>query len=267
MLFLVRNAPTAPAARSFFALFCTLVSNVVDANVSDLVAFTLSSGSIIGLNKDDEATQEERKEQGLKPRERPINQGSLLLKLAFDLALHSPPAQEAAKELRPIQQGLGAPRGMEMIAHLCNILYAEGYAILKVDATNGFQEIKRSSLHRAVANRCPTLLSLFTKYYTKESICFFNMEDGVRLLSATEGARIGCKLSSFAFALTVQDLYESIKRGFLRARDGSCIKAATDDVIIVLKADSSNQKALYAKVNDICTALKIGGAKVGIFFQ
>jgi hypothetical protein len=150
---------------------------------------------------------------------------------------------------------------------MCNILYAEGYAILKVDATNGFQEIKRSSLHRAVANRCSSLLSLFTKYYTKESMCFFNMENGVKLLSATEGARIGCKLSSFAFALTVQDLYESIKRSFLRARDGSCIKAVTDDVIIVLEADPSNQEALYAKVNDICADLKTGGAKVGLSFS
>jgi hypothetical protein len=114
MLFLIRNAPTNASERSFFALFSTLVSNIVDADVSDLVAFTLSSGSIIGLNKDDELIQEQRKEQGLKPE----NARLLLLKLAFDLALHSPPAQEAAKELRPIQQGLGAPRGMEMIAHV-----------------------------------------------------------------------------------------------------------------------------------------------------
>ena len=75
------------------------------------------------------------------------------------------------------------------------------------------------------------------------------------------------QIKYFAFALTVQDLYESIKRSFLRARDGSCIKAATDDVIIVLKADPSNQEALYAKVNDICADLKTGGAKVGLSFS
>ena len=130
--------------------------------MSDLVAFALSSGSIIGLNKDDEETQAARLAKGLLPRERPINQGALLLKLAFDLALHS---TEAAESLKPIQQGVGAKRGMEMIAHVCNALYAEGYAILKMDATNGFQEIKRSSLYRALEKRCPSLLSLFKKYY------------------------------------------------------------------------------------------------------
>jgi len=69
------------------------------------------------------------------------------------------------------------------------------------------------------------------------------MESEVRLLKAREGARIGCKLSSFAFALTVQDLYQSIKTELLRGDDGSCIKAATDDVIVVLKADATDEKA------------------------
>ena len=189
MLHLVRNA-TDPSGQSFFSFYSTLVSHVVSADVSDLVAFVLSSGSIIGLNKDDEETQDVRREKGLPPRERPINQGSLILKLAFELALHSPEAQAVAKALEPIQQGVGAKRGMEMIAHVCNALYSEGYAILKMDATNGFQEIKRSSLHHAVARKCPSLLSLFKKYYTKEATCFFNMEGEIKLLTASEGARI-----------------------------------------------------------------------------
>ena len=134
------------------------MSHVVAADVSDLVAFVLSSGSIIGLNKDDEETSLKRQAEGLAPRERPINQGSLILKLAFDLALHSKKAQAAIKALDPIQKGVGAKRGMEIIAHTCNTLYGEGYAILKLDATNGFQEIKRSSLHRA----CTKKVSIFT---------------------------------------------------------------------------------------------------------
>ena len=101
MLHLIRNV-SEEEGPSFFSLYSALVSRVISADVSDLVAFVLSSGSIIGLNKDDEQTQEERHQKGLTPRERPINQGSLLLKLAFDLALHSPQAQQAVKELQPI---------------------------------------------------------------------------------------------------------------------------------------------------------------------
>ncbi len=262
MLHLIRNAP----GECFFSLFARLVSHVVSADVSDLVAYALASGSIIGLNKDDEETSLKRQAQGLAPRERPINQGSLVLKLAFDIALHSPKAQAAVKALDPIQKGVGAKRGMEIIAHTCNTLYAEGYAILKLDATNGFQEIKRSSLHRAVQKKCPSLLSLFKKYYTKESTCFFSMESEIRLLTANEGARIGCKLSSFAFALTVQDFYENIRARTLQARDGSCIKAATDDIVVVLKADAADEKALYSKVKEVLTVLHTDSQKVGLSF-
>ena len=266
MLHLIRNVDDFPG-RSFFFCYSTLVSHVVSAEVSDLVAYSLSSGSIIGLNKDDEETQNARREKGLSPRERPINQGSLILKLAFDLALHSPAAQAATKELEPIQQGVGAKRGMEVIAHVCNALYSEGYAILKMDATNGFQEIKRSSLHRAVWGHCPSLLSLFKKYYTKESTCFFNLESEVRLLCAGEGARIGCKLSSFAFALTVKDLYARIRSSASRAGGGSCIKAAIDDIVVALKPAPEDEKLLYYHVNEICTILDKESPKVGLSFS
>jgi hypothetical protein len=262
LLHLVRSARRP----SFFSLFCGLVSHVLDASVSDLVAFALSGGSIFGLNKDHEDEQAERLQKGLDPRERPINQGSLILKLAFDLALHSPEAQHAAEALQPIQQGVGAQRGMEMIAHVCNALYSEGFAILKVDATNGFQEIKRASLHRAVARRCPSLLPLFKKYYTKESVCFFNLEGDVRLLKANEGARIGCKLSSFVFGLAVQDLYERLKCHVARTKDGSCVKAATDDVVVAIKADRMNEAALYEKVDEICAVLEKDAKELGLSF-
>jgi Reverse transcriptase (RNA-dependent DNA polymerase) len=264
LLYLIRNVAHPPAT-SFFTLFSSLVSRIIDANVSDLVAFVFSGGSIIGLNKDDAETQASRLREGLEPRERPINQGSLFLKLAFDLALHSPAAQAAAKALRPIQQGVGAPRGMEVIAHVCTALYEQGFAILKMDATNGFQEIKRSSMHRAVLRRCPSLLSLFKKYYTKESLCFFNMESEVRVLRACEGARIGCKLSSFGFALTVQDLYETVAKQLARAKNGSCIKAATDDVIVVLKA--TTEKELFTNISGISDLMNKGASKVGLSFE
>ena len=85
-----------------------------------------------------------------------------------------------------------------------------------------------------------------------------------RLLQATEGARIGCKLSSFGFALTVQDLYESIAKEFLRAENGSSIKAATDDVIIILKAPT--EKQLCASISDVCDLMTEGAADVGLSF-
>ena len=263
LLHLIRGAPRSPD--SFFTLYCALISRLVDADVSDLTSFALTGGTIFGLNKDSEEVQELRLRNGQDPRERPINQGSLLLKLVFDLALHSPDAIGAAANLAPIQQGLGAKRGMEVIAHVCSTLYSEGFAILKLDATNGFQELKRSSLHQAVHRRCPSLLTLFQKYYTKESACFFDMEGEVRLLRADEGARIGCKLSSFGFALTAQDLYEDVRAIVSRDKDGSCIKTATDDVVVIIKAD--DEQALSVKVLKVWHAIEQGAGKIGLSFK
>ena len=218
-----------PTSDSFFTLFCNLVSKVVRARVSDLVAFILSAGSIFGLNKDE----------------------------------HSPDAQAAAFNLQPIQQGVGAPRGMEVISHVCSALYAKGYAILKLDATNGFQEIKRSSLHQAVLRRCPSLLSLFQKYYSKESCCFFDLEGEVLLLEAHDGARMG----SFGFGLTVQDPYEDVAASVARLANGSCIKTATDDVLVPIKVNRGDEKVLYSKVAEVRSILQKRGGDIGISFQ
>src|SRR4051812_8967068 len=86
------------------------------------------------------------------------------------------------------------------------------------------------------------------------------------LLQSHEGARIGCKLSSFAFALTVQDLYQDISSLLSRRRDGSCIKAATDDVLIILKADRANERALYDLIDKVWSKVKSGAEKLGLSF-
>ena len=92
------------------------------------------------------------------------------------------------------------------------------------------------------------------------------MESEIRLLSSSEGARIGCKLSSFAFALTVQDLYETIRSTASHADERSCIKAATDDIVVVLKPTLTNEKHLYYHIREVCTVLEEEARKVGLSF-
>jgi hypothetical protein len=265
LLHLIRDVARPPHV-SFFTLFCNVLSQIVTGDVSDLVAFSLCAGSMIGLNKDDEETQDERLKRGLKARVRPINQGSLLLKLSFDIALRSHDGKEAAKKLLPVQQGIGAKRGMEMIAHVASSCFSKGFAILKLDASNGFQEIKRSKLHTSMQQRCPSLLKMFQKYYTKESMCFFEFNGDVKIIRATEGARIGCKMSSFGFALTVHDLYEDLRTYLQGLGDGSCVKAATDDVVIMIKTIAGEEKQLFDRVNEICKIIAMGAEKVGLTF-
>ena len=85
--------------------------------------------------------------------------------------------------------------------------------------------------------------------------------------SSVDGARIGCKLSSFGFGLTVQDTYEDVSRFLSKFRDGSCIKAATDDVVIILKAVPGKEAELNVKVGEVLKILKAGAAKVGLSFE
>ena len=271
LLHLVRGI-TSEEGPSFFDLCADFISKLANCDVPDTVAFVFTTGSLVALNKDADDIRRKRVEDGLRPRERPINQGTMFLKLAFDLALRSRQAQDAVKELLPIQQGVGAPRGMELISHACSSFYKQGYAVLKMDATNGFQELQRAKMHRAVERRCPSLMSLFQKYYYHDSIGLYNTGEAIKVVKIEEGCRMGCKLSSFGFSLTVQDAYLNVKEQLERtaldkSTDHSFLKAATDDVIIVIKSDPANPAALYKRVRGLCTKLNLEAERVGLSFD
>ena len=143
---------------------------------------------------------------------------------------------------------------------------------MKVDATNGFQELQRAKMHRAVERRCPSLMGLYQKYYYHGSIGFYNTGDITKVVQIEEGCRMGCKLYSFGFTLTVQDAYLSVKEqldmtAVDKSTDHSFLKAATDDVIVVIKADPSNPAALYKRVRGLCVKLNVEADKVGLSFD
>jgi hypothetical protein len=55
-----------------------------------------------------------------------------------------------------------------------------------------------------------------------------------------------------------------LSRHLARLKNGSCIKAATDDVIAVLKV--STEEELCASVRNICGLMNDGAADVGLSF-
>ena len=48
--------------------------------------------------------------------------------------------RERERERERERQGVGAKRGMEVIAHLCTSLYQDGFAMVKLDATTVFKK-------------------------------------------------------------------------------------------------------------------------------
>ena len=83
---------------------------------------------------------------------------------------------------------------------------------------------------------------------------------------------MGCKLSSFGFALTVQDSYLSVKEqleltAINKTTDRSFLKAATDDVILVIKADPLQPEKLYKRVRGLTTKLNLEAEKGDLSFN
>ena len=70
----------------------------------------------------------------------------------------------------------------------------------------------------------------------------------------------------------MQDTYLSVKEqlettALDKTSDHSFLKAATDDVIIVIKPDPANREALYKRVRGLCSKLDLEAAKVGLSFD
>jgi hypothetical protein len=92
-----------------------------------------------------------------------------------------------------LQLGM-AKRGAEAYCHSLRALWENGFAILKTDFRNGFNEISRQAVLNAVQTRCPELTSLFNLFYTCESACLFSVGDATKVVWSREGVRMGCPL-------------------------------------------------------------------------
>ena len=107
--------------------------------------------------------------EGLDPKLRPVNVGCSILKWPMKLALKSPQAHDAISELAPIQQGMKAKHGMEVVPHLFRAMYGKNNIILTTDFSNGFNAFRRQAMLDAVQKRCPALTKLFNQFYGLES--------------------------------------------------------------------------------------------------
>ena len=232
-LFPVRNTP-------FLRQVARLCARIGSAEVPDCVAAVLTCGRLLALHKESPKQQADRAARGLKPRLRPVNIGSALLKWSFKCALRAPAPQDAAKKMEHIQLGLGAERGVERVAHLFTALWHKLYAIVGIDFENGFNALLRQAMLHAVHKRCPQLTSLFNLFYARDSLCFFTVDGEVRVVLSQEGSRMGCVLGSFGFDLVVQDVYEAAQ-ALLPA---AVVKALTDDFNAAVPPQQSVQEQL-----------------------
>ena len=207
------------------------MARCANANVPGSCAIFLTAGGIMALNKIKQEEQAARVAKGQKPKLRPLNIGCVVLKWSFKVCLRTEEARVAIEQLRPIQMGLSAERGTEVVGHLFRALYEQGYIICTTDFSNGFNAFLRQSMLDAVHRRCPALTGVFNLFYALDSPCLFKVGDEYRVIMSTEGSRMGCTMGSFGFDLTVQDIYEAVRARFPMA----VCKALTDDFSFAIK--------------------------------
>ena len=235
-----------------------LVARIASAQVPPILADILTCGNLFALHKLDAAEQAEAAALGLPPSLRPVNTGCNLLKWGFQLAVRSPAARAAASKLEPLQSGL-AKRGPEAFCHSLRALREMGYAILKTDFVNGFNELSRQAVLDAVQLRCPQLTSLFNLFYTVDGACFYTVDGVVDVVWSAEGVRMGCPMGSFGFDLALQG---PLERCAARNPD-KVVRSLTDDckLATLLPSDREEAKAAVLKLRAALAGLEADAKK------
>ena len=133
-----------------FAAVASLVAGLANAEVHGILGFILTSGSLFALHK---LTPEDQALRGAeKAKLRPVNVPCSFLKWGFQLLLETEEAEAAVEKMRPMQMGLGATNGVEVVAHLFRSQFERGHVVCTTDFSNGFNAFLRQAMLDAVGD-------------------------------------------------------------------------------------------------------------------
>jgi hypothetical protein len=196
---------------------------------------------------------------------RPIWMGNALLKLAAACAIQK--VKPHFGSLFPsIQLGVGVRGGSESAVHAVQTALesSSDSVVLKLDITNAFNQRKRSEIAAALHSNPLTkpLWHLFHAVYGHCNAGLLYEPNGklAARIDLAEGVMQGDVLGSFAFALSMQPLYEQAVRGA-----GLISAVAVQDDFTVVGTVVSVRTA-FAAFSRLCTqhgiALNLGKCKV-----
>jgi hypothetical protein len=217
----------------------------------------LATGVLSVLNKVSPEEQRAVIDLGLQPKVRPVNCGTQLFKTIAKGVKSSKDGKRAAKNLMPIQHGLGTSSGMTKLSIGASAAYAAGKVIVSDDATNGFNALKRKSIGQALEVRWPSAVGFFDSFYAIRAPVAFSFHDDaddtwcLKFEWSTEGTRQGCVLGSLFFDIAVDHfIYSPLSRQFEEEVHHS---AATDDLFGIWSPpadlnDSQAWEAFYDRI-------------------
>ena len=139
---------------------------------------------------------------------RPISIGNTLRRLVSKCA-STFGINQLGEYFLPHQLGVGTPGGCEAAVHSARRYLSsmpDGHAFVKLDFSNAFNNISRSSMLSSIRDRLPELFSYCFSSYGNSSFLFF----GDRIILSQEGTQQGDPLGPLIFCNTIHPLLASL---------------------------------------------------------
>jgi len=215
----------------FIAADAKFTAAAAAGDLPPAICYLMTCASLAPFNKIPQPEQDKLTAEGKDIKIRPVCNSDGLLKSALRMATRTASCKKAIKACQPQQFGAGVQGGTEIVSHAVRAMHEKGYAILTIDAINGFNALKRQAMLDAVANKWQPGVKVINAFYGLDTPAFFvyTHENGTRHISSTlstEGARMGDVFGSIGFDLSIDNTYKTLAAEFLTFP----IAALTDDM-------------------------------------
>ena len=141
---------------------------------------------------------------------RPIISGHVFRRLAAKIVMRMLRSY-CEKEFRPLQMGVGTPKGCEAAVHAVRAYVesdsVQNQVLLKIDFRNALNSVHRDFVLKLIHERLPAIYGFVYQCYEENSYLFF----GDDTLDSAEGVQQGDPLGPFLFCLAIMDIVKKLK--------------------------------------------------------